>query len=106
MDTMVSARVPVEIKKQGDAQLKIIGSSVTELVNSAYGYLLEHGTLPKASASELSEGPQSKVLSGDAARAFKERWGERCVLDAPGYDGANFKELLDDARSERYARFA
>ena len=106
MDAMVSARVPVEIKKQGDAQLKKIGSSVTELVNSAYGYLLEHGSLPKAGMSAASEGPQVKTLSGDDVLAFREQWGQRCVLDAPGYDGGNFKELLDQARDDRYARFA
>ena len=35
-DAIVTARVPVEIKRQGNAVLKKIGSTPTELVNDAY----------------------------------------------------------------------
>ena len=103
---MVSARVPVEIKKRGDQKLKEIGSSVTELVNSAYDYLLEHGRLPKEAPCAISDVPQVKTLSGAEALAFQEQWDKRAVLAASSYDGQNFKELLDQARGEYYARFA
>ena len=106
MDAMVSARVPVEVKRQGDSKLKEIGSSVTELVNSAYDYLLENGSLPTTKAAVGSGSVQEKVLSGEEALAFKKRWGSRCVLDSPDYDGSNFKELLDQARGDRYAGLA
>ena len=106
MDAMVSARVPVEIKKRGDSKLKELGSSVTELVNAAYRYVIEHGELPGAVVSEQAVEPQVKTLSGDAARAFREQWRPREVLEMPAYDGSNFKELLNETKDEYYARFA
>lgn len=106
MDAMVSARVPAEVKKRGDAMLRDIGSTVTELVNSAYAYLLENGRLPKEEASAGPVQPCVKTLSGEQASEFKEQWASRSVLQARAYDGDNFKELLDEARGEYYARFA
>ena len=106
MDTMVSARVPAEIKKQGDCVLRGIDSSVTELVNSAYAYLLEHGRLPKEAAPAVAETPQTKTLAGTEAEAFREQWGKRVVFSDNAYDGGNFKELLGQARDEYHARLA
>lgn len=106
MDTMVSARVPVEIKSRADLVLKDLGATVTDLVNAAFEYVLRFGALPEAQESDVSETPELKVLDGDAAQRFREEWGARAVLDLPSYDGTNYKSLLDDARSERYARFA
>ena len=42
-DAIVTARVPAEIKKQGNAVLREIGSTPTELVNAAYRYVLKRG---------------------------------------------------------------
>ena len=106
MNAMVTARVPVEIKKQGDRKLKEIGSSATELVNAAYKYVLEHGHLPGETTVASEPTPQVKTLSGEMLRSYREKWSEMAVLDSPSYDGSNFKELLDRARDDRYARFA
>lgn len=46
MHAMVTARVPVEIRDQVNAQLRDIGLSPTELVNAAYDYVLKTGELP------------------------------------------------------------
>lgn len=46
MDPMVSARVPLELRDQVNEGLREIGSSPTELINSAYIYFLEHKSLP------------------------------------------------------------
>ena len=46
MHAMVTARVPVEIRDQVNAQLRDIGSSPTELVNAAYDYVLKTGEQP------------------------------------------------------------
>lgn len=46
MNTMVAARVPLEIKEQGDPILKKLGSNPTELINKAYAYVLKNGSLP------------------------------------------------------------
>jgi hypothetical protein len=53
MSVMVSARVPQEIYDQCAEKLGSINSSVTELVNSAFSYLLVAGELPKASTRAM-----------------------------------------------------
>ena len=106
MDAMVSARVPVEIKKRGDSKLREIGSSATELINAAYDYVIKCGKLPGVEAVAGDGEPQVKKLSGKAARAFEAAWEKREVLEARGYDGSNFKQLVDEARGDYYARFA
>ncbi len=106
MDAMVSARVPIEVKKRGDSKLKELGSTATELVNAAYRYVIENGELPGAKAATHLDRPQTKMLSGEEAKAFEQTWAARTVLEASGYDGTNFKELLNTAREDRYARLA
>lgn len=46
MNTMVAARVPLEIKEQGDLVLRKLESNPTELINKAYAYVLKNGSLP------------------------------------------------------------
>ena len=46
-DAIVTARVPAEIKKQGNAVLREIGSTPTELVNAAYRYVLRRESFLK-----------------------------------------------------------
>lgn len=106
MDAMVTARVPIEIKRQADARLKEMGSSTTELINAAYRYVLAQGQLPIPKEAAVPDEPQVKTLAGEAAREFVTIWQTRSVLEPRDYDGANFKELLDKARSDYYARLA
>ena len=101
MDAMVTARVPVEIKKQGDDILKEIGSSATELVNAAYDYLLKNKALPETQAPTPVE-IKRKVLRGKELEEFKAFWATHTVPAISEYDGANFKELLGKLREERY----
>jgi len=50
-ETIVAARVPEEIKQQGNAILAGLGYTPTELINSAYRYVLEFKKLPFESAA-------------------------------------------------------
>jgi len=50
-ETIVAARVPEEIKQQGNAILAGLGYTPTELINSAYRYVLEFRKLPYESAA-------------------------------------------------------
>ena len=45
-DTIVAARVPVEVKEQGNAILAKLGYTQTQLINSAYRFVLEFHQLP------------------------------------------------------------
>ena len=100
MDVVASARVPVEIKQQGDKKLKEIGSNTTKLINAAYAYLLKTGTLPvapeKAEARKLSEGNRQQLRSFISAT----------TLPMPAHwQGKSYEELYDEAMGERYAEY-
>ena len=50
MDAIVTARVPIAVKEQGNAVLREIGSTPTELINAAYRYVLATHELPMEEA--------------------------------------------------------
>lgn len=131
MDATVTARVPVEVKEQGNALLKSLGSSPTQLINSAYRYLLKEGRLPEpeserkakkrrlsaAQRKELAQSLEAMYLGSletEDARVVSsasvlEDAGTG-VADADANDDANtesytlsFKERLNAARDDRYA---
>lgn len=102
MDAMVTARVPVEVKRQGDEVLRGMGASVTKLVNAAYRYVIETGRLPEvepsgaASAAEgLSSSQQAEILS------FFER-SSTPAPDAFWQGLASYDELLSEGRAADY----
>jgi antitoxin component of RelBE/YafQ-DinJ toxin-antitoxin module len=67
MDSMVTARVPAQIRERGNAILRELGTTPTELVNAAYAYLIEYGKLPQV-ASELN--PGVRVVGKDMQERF------------------------------------
>lgn len=112
MDATVTARVPVEIKEQGNALLKSLGSSPTQLINAAYRYLLKEKRLPEP---EQPQGTKKRKLAEAQkkalARSLKVMHLASLEQDEQGsgaIDSAeaqlpSFKEQLNTARDERYA---
>lgn len=106
-DSIVTARVPTAIKEQGNAVLKKIGSTPTELVNSAYEYVLEREELPKSTPSLAELSGQRRTLSKEQADKLRTMLKAATLKPPVGLrEGKTFKELLNEARDERYARFA
>jgi len=58
-DSIVTARVPREIRELGDAVLKRMNSTVTELVNSAFEYVIKTGKLP---GSQDQFNPDERII--------------------------------------------
>ena len=105
-DAIVTARVPAEIKKQGNAVLREIGSTPTELVNAAYRYVLKERELPKEASPLAGLAGQHRILSPEQKERVRNRV-RRTTLNAPADWGSkSFKELLAEARHERYARLS
>ena len=102
MDAIVTARVPVEIKEQGAAILREIGATPTQLVNAAYEYLLAKGELPPSRTGTMPA-PGRRTLTPEQKESV------RILLDAmyvgPLKDTRPYKEILNEAREERYAAF-
>lgn len=104
-DSIVTARVPVEIKEQGDAILKKIGATPTELVNATYQYVIEHGELPKANPSLDEVAERRRSLTPEQKADLKARI-DRITLKAPAtWAGKTFEELREEAMRERYPEY-
>ena len=99
-DAIVTARVPAEIKKQGNAVLREIGSTPTELVNAAYEYVLKEGALP---VHNPPLEPRVIRLTDAQKRELRER-SEKMTYAVPEsfWQGKSYKELLEDAIKEKY----
>ena len=106
MDAVVTARIPVEIKEQGNAKLHQIGSTPTQLINAAYNYLLATGTIPSAE-KEVRKQQSERKLTAEQIEAIRSSLQTLYVGEIPADEtGQAFKEKLQAARDERYARFA
>ena len=108
MDSIVTARVPAEIKSQAMQMLAQMGSSTTKLINAAFEYLLATGELPRVnqeaptpSTRQLDEGQRSELAaffhatSVPAPSSFWSELGDR-----------SYKEALASWRKEDYEALA
>lgn len=107
MDAMVTARVPVEVRNQGNAILKRIGSSPTKLVNAAYDYVLRHESLPDQEPSAPAAGgePQKTVrIITPEIRAQIEAAFAAVALPTPvgGWDPRDYKEIIAEGKRADY----
>ena len=108
MDSIVTARVPAEIKRQAADMLAQMESSTTKLINAAFEYLLATGELPRAdrgapapNSRELSEAQRDELTaffratSVPAPSSFWSELGDR-----------SYKEALASWRKEDYEALA
>lgn len=98
MSKMISARVPDALYEQGGIELRRLGCSVSELVNSAYEYLLAEHRLPE------KQRPQSNVRAlADEQRATLAKSLSACTLGIriPS-DTAYDKAAIHEERARRH----
>ncbi len=100
-DTIVAARVPVEIKEQGNAILAKLGFTPTQLINSAYRYVLEFEELPCASTTPK---PGRRTLD---AKHMQQLMDELTSLTVCTYDYSRggtrtFKDALSESLASDY----
>ena len=103
MDPIASARVPAEIKRQGDDKLKKLGATTTELINAAYQYLLEVGSLPSARVEAEDQG--NRHLSADQLADFRAFMAKTSLKPPASWEGKSYEDLYEDAMQERYATY-
>lgn len=116
MADIVTARVPSEIRRQGNEALKALGATPTQLINAAYEYVIEHGSLPsqrrsrevsEQHAGSSSDGVVRRVLGADAARELGELIAES-TFDIPEsfWGGRSYKEMIAEGRRADYEALA
>ena len=107
MDSIVTARVPVEIKEQGNEVLARMGSTPTQLVNSAYEYVLRHGELPAGKNEHQTRVSEHKVLSQDRARKIHTVLRKSSFSVSETYwNGKTYKELIAEGKKADYEALA
>ncbi len=109
MDSIVTARIPVEVKNQVSEVLESLGSNTTQLINAAFEYVLVTGKLPNAHKSSASE-PSSKGSSRQLSEKDKEELASlfgKISVPAPAsfwndLGDSTYKEAISEWRSHDY----
>ena len=109
MDSIVTARIPVEVKNQVSEVLESLGSNTTQLINAAFEYVLVTGKLPDAhegAVSELSARGSSRQLSEKDKEELASLFG-KISIPAPAsfwndLGNRTYKEAISEWRSHDY----
>lgn len=100
MDAMVSARISVEKRDRANVLLKQIGATPTQLINTAYDYLLETGHLP--SLGKASES-RRRSLDQKTLRVLQQSVADTTFqVPAEYFQGKTDGQLLEEALAEKY----
>ncbi len=109
MDSVVTARVPVEVKNQVSEVLESLGSNTTKLINAAFEYVLVTGKLPDAhegDVSELSARGSSRQLSEKDKEELASLFGKISVPAPASFwndlGNSTYKEAISEWRSSDY----
>jgi antitoxin component of RelBE/YafQ-DinJ toxin-antitoxin module len=99
----VSARIPVEIHDQGNARLKRIGATPTQLINAAYSYVLKTGKLPELNASTGASTKASAAVPNQAQIDRLRALVNNTTLNLPEeYAALTAKEIKQMRLEERH----
>ena len=109
MDSIVTARIPVEVKNQVSEILESLGSNTTKLINAAFEYVLVKGKLPDAHEStslESSAKGSSRQLSEKDKEELASLFGKISVPAPASFwndlGDSTYKEAISEWRSSDY----
>lgn len=100
MDPVVTARVPENVRARGVEVLREIGSNTSELVNSAFAYVIKEQKLPKA---RTDMNPGVRTLSAEQMHELEAFIQDVRVPTPANWESKPFDQLFDEAMEERYA---
>jgi addiction module RelB/DinJ family antitoxin len=109
MDTMVSARVPAEVKKQACKALEALGVTPSQAINSLFEYLATNQCLPEfRSEEQLLFNGRERVLEPETLtpkmkQIIKAMRSIQALhpIDWGADANKTTSELIDEARRER-----
>lgn len=110
MDAMVTARVPVETKREANKILEALGMTPSQAINALYEYVATNRQLPELRSEEqiMYEGHPRKIdpqaLTPRMKQVIRATKAVRDQAPADWDEDAEkpFKELLDESRGSRY----
>lgn len=102
-NSVISARIPKEIRDQGDVALKRIDSTVTELVNSAFEYVIKTGSLPAVPKSSGTPGEKIKrTFSPEQKTEFTDYLKATSAPLSSTYASLSAKQIKEMRLAEKY----
>ncbi|WP_251212351.1 hypothetical protein [Adlercreutzia murintestinalis] len=102
MSKMVSARVSDALYERGSAQLEALGATVSELITSAFEYVLKEQTLPCAASGANAVDANARTLSKEKAD-FLKGFLHDCTLNVSiPADVSYDKQAICAARESRH----
>ena len=109
MDSIVTARITVEVKNQFSEVLESLGSNTTKLINAAFEYVLVTGKLPDAhedASLESSSNGSSRHLSEKDKEQLSALFGKISVPAPASFwndlGDSTYKEAISEWRSSDY----
>jgi antitoxin component of RelBE/YafQ-DinJ toxin-antitoxin module len=100
-DSIAAARVPAELKEQVAAILDSIGATPTQLINSAYQYVLEFKRLPlDASSAKQGRREVTPGLASDIHAQLQQL--QVCDYDYSEGSTKTLKAVLAEKRRREY----
>lgn len=96
-DVLVSARISRGKKDAAKGILDAMGSTTSDLINSAFDYVLENKELPRSAASKKPT--KAEVKRFLASSSYPVEWGDDAA------DG-DYKKLLHEGKQEAYESLA
>ena len=103
MDSIVTARVPSGIKAEGLAVLKTLGATPTDLVNSAYRFVISEKRLPFSEEEKIQRPYESRKLSPEQVRSIRTQIADT-TFDVPAsFWNKTDEEMLQEALEKKYA---
>ena len=106
-DVIVTARVPVGIRDEGNAILKTLNATPTDLINAAYRYVIVKGELPDGPSPLAQLSGTRRAVPPEVAKRAKELI-ERTSFDIPDsyWQGKSDRDLIEEAVLEKYESLA
>lgn len=96
-DTLVSARVPAAKKEAAASMLKELGATTSELINTAFDYVIERKSLPRPQAARRpSMASYRRFLEGSTLAVD---WGE-------GAPDGDYAQILAAGKAADYESLA
>jgi len=112
MDTMVTARVPAEVKKRATRAFDELGITATQAINELFEYVAAHQKMPDLRSEEqiMFDGKPRVLDKDNMTPRMREIIEAMKVIESqPPIDwgedaGKSVMQLLEEAKEERSAR--
>ncbi len=102
---IATGRVPEELRAQGNELLYSMGSTPSELICSAYEYLLEHKALPGRAHTTEKVAPGVRTFSADEEPRIRQFIAQSTLKAPASWKDKTFAELREEASQERFETY-